>query len=233
MVTGEYSMDITFNCDKCDQYIVIDETGVGQIVDCPKCNQSLTVPPASSQVPPAAKKKCPFCAEDIMATAVKCKHCGSMLAGSSQAISGVSTQPTSSPPDCSTEIQNPTVEISLWDPKRAEYLCLLFSPIFSSAILRANYKTLGMAKEAKRSTVCIGIGLTFLLLSLFLPGGHIFLLYFVVWYFMEYGRQGPLVKKVLNDRYTKKKWGKPELFWLCGVIGYVIVGMIINAIRGN
>jgi len=37
-------VDITFNCDKCGQSIVIDELGAGRQVECPKCKSSVTVP---------------------------------------------------------------------------------------------------------------------------------------------------------------------------------------------
>jgi DNA-directed RNA polymerase subunit RPC12/RpoP len=37
-------MDITFSCAKCGQHIAIDEAGVGQLVDCPKCGKSTIVP---------------------------------------------------------------------------------------------------------------------------------------------------------------------------------------------
>lgn len=41
-------MDITFNCDACEQSIAIDEAGAGLTVQCPHCGQSLTVPKATT-----------------------------------------------------------------------------------------------------------------------------------------------------------------------------------------
>ena len=38
-------MDITFNCDKCGQHVVIDESGAGMTVQCPSCSSALIVPP--------------------------------------------------------------------------------------------------------------------------------------------------------------------------------------------
>jgi predicted Zn finger-like uncharacterized protein len=40
-------MDISFNCNSCGTHILIDEAGAGMSVQCPKCNQPLTVPMAS------------------------------------------------------------------------------------------------------------------------------------------------------------------------------------------
>jgi DNA-directed RNA polymerase subunit RPC12/RpoP len=41
-------MDIAFNCDKCGQHVVIDESGAGMTVQCPSCSSDLIVPPVES-----------------------------------------------------------------------------------------------------------------------------------------------------------------------------------------
>ena len=48
-------MDITFNCDACEQSISIDEAGAGSIVDCPKCRARVLVPNKST--PTASLRK--------------------------------------------------------------------------------------------------------------------------------------------------------------------------------
>lgn len=44
-----------------------------------KTVQPSGVQPAATQQAAQSKKICPFCAEEIMAAAIKCKHCGSTL----------------------------------------------------------------------------------------------------------------------------------------------------------
>jgi hypothetical protein len=48
------AMDIAFNCNKCGQDISIDETGAGQLVDCPKCGEPVEVPYKSMPLDKAA-----------------------------------------------------------------------------------------------------------------------------------------------------------------------------------
>ena len=43
-------MDITFACTKCGQQLVVDESGAGLFLPCPKCRQMLRIPAASTPV---------------------------------------------------------------------------------------------------------------------------------------------------------------------------------------
>ena len=99
-------MDVTFNCDKCGQNITIDESGVGQLVDCPKCSAALEVPSTVKQQtkkhlgdPPSrppvvdTTKKCKLCSEKIKADAEVCPYCGSDTAPTRAVI--VANQPLS------------------------------------------------------------------------------------------------------------------------------------------
>ena len=64
----------------------------GKNVTCPKCKLKSKVdasPADRESAPPpipvaAASKACPFCAEAVATAAIKCKHCGEFLDGSSK-----------------------------------------------------------------------------------------------------------------------------------------------------
>lgn len=37
-------MDIVFNCPNCEQELAVDQSGSGSQIDCPACNESITIP---------------------------------------------------------------------------------------------------------------------------------------------------------------------------------------------
>lgn len=95
-------MDIRFSCGNCGQHIAAPEEVAKTTVNCPTCGHSLLVPSVSTTSSAAQReapqtKRCPFCAEEILQSATKCKHCGELLDSSrlpkTPSPSVVSTKP--------------------------------------------------------------------------------------------------------------------------------------------
>jgi len=102
-------------CPRCGEELEADNGHAGQEVKCPTCAHVfvLSAPPATprpqtrepaspkppppSQAPPPSSntKVCPFCSEQILATAQKCKHCGEFL---NPAMRKAMTSPSPSTP---------------------------------------------------------------------------------------------------------------------------------------
>ncbi len=74
---------VTFNCPYCKEPLEVPEDKVSRAVECPACHGSIALHADDSQpsFSPAPKpmKQCPYCGEQVLAVAKKCKHCGEML----------------------------------------------------------------------------------------------------------------------------------------------------------
>src|SRR5262245_24656711 len=72
-------MGITLTCYRCERPFTVTPEREGQIVCCPKCGSSATVPgsePMADYGLAVPLKKCPTCCNDVPVQAVICIRCG-------------------------------------------------------------------------------------------------------------------------------------------------------------
>ena len=73
--------DISFACPNCKQVLEAPDDMAGQVVECPACQQQMTIPGAEAAAPQEAEEapasdKCPSCGTAMEADAVLCLQCG-------------------------------------------------------------------------------------------------------------------------------------------------------------
>jgi len=93
---------IEFTCPHCNTTLEIESEHAGKTFECPSCKNAISAPSKkvvavpkrqiTMRPPSAATKPCPFCGEEILNVAVKCKHCGTDLGAA------VAPPPRSRPP---------------------------------------------------------------------------------------------------------------------------------------
>lgn len=77
--------DFKFNCPHCNQDLEAPEDMFGQTIACPSCEKNIILEAPAPDIPPAIPPvmngcmPCPYCGEDVLVQAKKCKHCGEFL----------------------------------------------------------------------------------------------------------------------------------------------------------
>ncbi len=76
--------EVKFNCAGCGQPLEAPVEMAGQVIECPACQQALTIPAppspveesAAAPVQEEAGKTCPNCGAEMAGEAVLCVQCG-------------------------------------------------------------------------------------------------------------------------------------------------------------
>lgn len=135
--------DITFNCPHCQQSLAVPRELLGHTIECPSCKGSIELaqskaqpetnnlkPPTTATTPPEVlspkheTRDCPYCGEEILLKAKKCKHCGEFLDG----------QPSDPKPTSPSKKSTVITENTLWIG-HPSYLYYLGHFIFGAILL--------------------------------------------------------------------------------------------------
>lgn len=114
--------DLEFNCPHCNQSLKVPEEMLGQPINCPSCNGAIALPDPepkqtlASSPQPKPTRACPFCGEEILLSAVKCKHCSEFLDGRHRQVAAT--------PAPEPKRSKPQVENDVWtdNPSYLHYL---------------------------------------------------------------------------------------------------------------
>ena len=77
--------EMNFTCPACQSEFMADTSVIGAQIQCPHCSHVGTVP---------EHRACPFCGEQILTVAIKCKHCGEFLDGRDSGQPAQAAQPS-------------------------------------------------------------------------------------------------------------------------------------------
>ena len=228
--------DLTMNCPHCNQALELPESMAGQDVACPACQGQFQIPPPKpvplpKPIPvlkplPMAKpvdppkqaspeestKPCPFCAETILLSALKCKHCGEFLNKGGE------------PSNAGRKPSQTGDNSALWNPNAAINWSLLFTPILGGLLHASNWDAMGEPEKAKESRLWAWGTIPVIVVSLFLRGDVARLIqiaYISVWYFVAAKKQAKRVKELYGTSYPRKPWGK-----VLGIAAAIFAGVL-------
>lgn len=149
-------------------------------------------------------KECPYCKEEILEKAIKCKHCGEFL---------------------EQQLDKPN-KVALWNPNVLGFLSLPLTPIFSSYLTYKNWITLKQEEKAYNAKKWLYINTILFILNAFLglfSGASLYPLIVIFSYLVTVRSQYSYVKNELKDNYERKSWVKPILIALSLIIVYYLM----------